>query len=145
MKKIKLAVLALLSVASLASCNKQVIDLQYQYNYAYVMVGDTYLIQGPVDSWTDYADGDQIQVTINGTTYLVHSDNVTLIYNPSLTFAECRRCGFNYSSEFDRCPYCGSVEVETTQEVVQYSCPECGYTFDYDYDVCPNCNAYIGD
>ena len=33
-----------------------------------------------VKSWTDYQDGDQIQVTADdGTTYLVHSSNITLI------------------------------------------------------------------
>ena len=37
------------------------------------------MIEGKIDSWTDYEDGDQIQVVINGTTYLVHSTNIVLI------------------------------------------------------------------
>ena len=37
------------------------------------------IVKGKVDSWTDYADGDQIQVKINGKVYLVHSANVALI------------------------------------------------------------------
>ena len=33
--------------------------------------------QVKVDSWNDY-EGDQLQVKINGTTYLAHSSNVVL-------------------------------------------------------------------
>ena len=40
---------------------------------------DGQIVKGKVDSWTDYADGDQIQVKINGKVYLVHSANVALI------------------------------------------------------------------
>ncbi len=32
-----------------------------------------------VSSWKDYEDGDQIQVVIDGTTYLVHSSNIVLM------------------------------------------------------------------
>ena len=34
--------------------------------------------KGAVQSWTDYEDGDQIQVKIDGITYLVHSSNIAL-------------------------------------------------------------------
>lgn len=34
---------------------------------------------GKIESWKDYDDGDQIQVKIDGTTYLVHSVNIVLI------------------------------------------------------------------
>ena len=37
------------------------------------------IVDGKVQSWTDFEDGDQIQVKINGNTYLVHSSNITLI------------------------------------------------------------------
>ena len=36
-------------------------------------------ISGKIESWKDYDDGDQIQVKIDGTTYLVHSVNIVLI------------------------------------------------------------------
>ena len=39
------------------------------------------VVEGKVSSWTDYEDGDQLQVKINGKTYLVHSSNVVLISN----------------------------------------------------------------
>lgn len=35
-------------------------------------------IKGKCDSWRDYEDGDQIQVTIDGITYLTHATNVVL-------------------------------------------------------------------
>ena len=37
------------------------------------------VISGKIESWKDYDDGDQIQVKIDGTTYLVHSANIALI------------------------------------------------------------------
>ena len=37
------------------------------------------VISGKIESWKDYDDGDQIQVKIDGTTYLVHSVNIVLI------------------------------------------------------------------
>ena len=37
------------------------------------------IISGTVSSWKDYEDGDQIQVVIDGTTYLVHSSNIVLM------------------------------------------------------------------
>ena len=83
MKKIMLIALIALSMALLASCNKQIIDTTYQYNYAYIDVSGAYRVQGAVESWTDYQDGDQIQVKIDGVTYLVHSENVTLVYDPN--------------------------------------------------------------
>lgn len=40
---------------------------------------DGSVISGKIESWKDYDDGDQIQVKIDGTTYLVHSVNIALI------------------------------------------------------------------
>lgn len=34
-------------------------------------------VQGKVDNWTDY-EGDQLQITIDGTTYLVHAANAIM-------------------------------------------------------------------
>ena len=36
-------------------------------------------VEGPVQSWRDYDDGDQLQVTIDGVTYLTHASNVVLM------------------------------------------------------------------
>lgn len=78
MRKIFMAgVSAAASVLLLAGCNKQVIDLTYEYSQAQIKMPDGTVIEGKVDSWNDY-EGDQLQVKINGTTYLVHSSNVIL-------------------------------------------------------------------
>ena len=56
----------------LTGCNRQVIDTTFSYDNGSV-------ISGKIESWKDYDDGDQIQVKIDGTTYLVHSANIALI------------------------------------------------------------------
>lgn len=63
----------------LSSCNKQVFDTVYTFDKAIISLPDGTVIDGKVDSWTDYEDGDQIQVKIDGVTYLVHSSNICLI------------------------------------------------------------------
>ena len=61
--------------------NKQIIDLTYAYDYAIVLMPDGSVVKGKVQSWTDFEDGDQIQVKIDGKVYLTHSMNVVLISN----------------------------------------------------------------
>ena len=46
-------------------------------NWAQIKLPDGTIIQGKVDNWTDY-EGDQLQITINGTTYLVHAANAIM-------------------------------------------------------------------
>lgn len=72
-------VLIWMSATVLISCNKQLVDTTYSFDRAVISLPNGDIIEGTVDSWTDYADGDQIQVKINGTTYLVHSSNIVLI------------------------------------------------------------------
>lgn len=67
------------SVFGLGGCgNKQWMDTTYTFNRAIIETANG-VIEGKVESWTDYEDGDQIQVKVNGKTYLVHSSKVTLI------------------------------------------------------------------
>ena len=74
-----LTVILILSVMLLAGCNKQMVDLTYSYEYAIIGLPNGEVVEGRVSSWTDFEDGDQIQVKIDGKTYLVHSSNVVLI------------------------------------------------------------------
>lgn len=74
---ILIAMMALVVIFS-SGCNKQIIDLTYKYNYAIISLPNGDIVEGKVQSWTDYEDGDQIQVKINGTMYLVHSANIVL-------------------------------------------------------------------
>ena len=84
MKKIialLLAVIVVMAASLLAGCNKQMVDLTYSYEYAIIGLPNGETVEGKVSSWTDFEDGDQIQVRIDGKTYLVHSSNVVLISN----------------------------------------------------------------
>ena len=76
-----LVVILALSVMLLAGCNKQLVDLTYSYEYAIIGLPNGETVEGKVSSWTDYEDGDQLQIRIDGKTYLVHSSNVVLISN----------------------------------------------------------------
>ena len=72
-------VLVLALVLALAGCNKQMVDLTYSYERAILVLPNGEVVEGRVSSWTDFEDGDQIQVKIDGVTYLVHSSNIVLI------------------------------------------------------------------
>ena len=67
----------------LTSCgNKDMFDTVYTYNNAIISLPNGEVVEGKIDSWTDYEDGDQIQVKLdNGKTYLVHSGDIALIQN----------------------------------------------------------------
>ena len=73
--------LAILAAAVFTGCNKQMVDLTYSYEHAILSLPNGEVVEGRVSSWTDFEDGDQIQVRIDGKTYLVHSSNIVLISN----------------------------------------------------------------
>lgn len=79
MKRIKCLIVALLMIFALTGCNRQLKDFTYKFDYAIIELQNGEVVEGKVESWLDFEDGDQIQVKINGVTYLVHSCNVTLI------------------------------------------------------------------
>lgn len=80
MKKILVAMLILASLAAtLSGCNKEIFDTTYSFSKAIVYLPNGEVVEGKVETWNDYENSDQIQVKINGTTYLVHSSNVVLI------------------------------------------------------------------
>lgn len=73
------ALLASVVLWALAGCNKDMFDTVYSYDYAYISLPDGSCVQGPVESWRDYADGDQLQITINGITYLTDTTRAVLV------------------------------------------------------------------
>ena len=78
-KYIYIVLAAVMLIAVLCGCNKQLVDLNYKFNRAIISLPNGEVIDGEVQSWTDYEDGDQIQVKIDGKTYLVHSSQIVLI------------------------------------------------------------------
>jgi len=63
----------------MTGCNKQIIDTTFNYDYAYISMPNGEVVEGEIESWKDFEDGDQIQVKIDGDMYLVHSSNIIMI------------------------------------------------------------------
>lgn len=66
-------------IAVFTGCNKQIVDFTYKFDKAIISLPNGETVEGDIDSWTDYEDGDQIQVKIDGKTYLVHSSDIVMI------------------------------------------------------------------
>ena len=49
------------------------------YNYAIIKLQNGDVVEGPIDKWRDFEDGEQLEVTIEGVVYLTSSFNCTLI------------------------------------------------------------------
>ena len=79
MKKLAIIVSSIVLAVSLAACNKQVVDLTYSYERAIISLPNGEIVEGKVQSWTDFKNGDQIQVKINGITYLLHASQIILV------------------------------------------------------------------
>lgn len=74
--------LIIVSVLTLTSCNYQAMYLTYSYDYAIIKLQNGKIIEGKVQQWRDYDDSEQLQVKIDGVTYLTNSFNCTLIDYP---------------------------------------------------------------
>lgn len=80
MKKIICGIFAaFILLGCLASCNYKLIDTTWNFDKAIISLPDGTIIEGEIEEWTDYSDGDQIQVKIDGVVYLVHSSDVVLM------------------------------------------------------------------
>ena len=80
MRKLIIALIGTAMLLSAAGCvNKDILDTNYTYTKAIITLENGEVIEGEIENWTDYSDGDQIQVTMDGNVYLVHSSNITLI------------------------------------------------------------------
>ena len=80
-KKFLITITALTTaVTLLTACgNQSLIDTTYRFDKAIINLHNGNVIEGKVQNWKDYENSDQIQVTINGKTYLTHISNVILI------------------------------------------------------------------
>lgn len=85
MKKILYVILAIVIMMSATGCdyNYQHVDTNWSFNYAYILLPNGECVEGKVDSWRDYEDGDQLQITINGVTYLTDTTRAVLVRNRS--------------------------------------------------------------
>ena len=81
MKKIIAIIFVIIVLAiMMTGCgNRQIYDMIYNFNRAIIVLDDGTKIEGNVQSWRDFEDGDQLQVKIDGKTYLTAAENVLLI------------------------------------------------------------------
>ena len=54
-------------------------DTHNKFDRAMIKMPDGSVVSGKVDNWLGFDDGDQLQVKIDGKTYLTHATNVALI------------------------------------------------------------------
>ena len=84
-KKFGVTVLITMLMISLCACNKDIWDTNYIFDAAICYsdfdgdgVGEWKTFE--IDNWTDYSDGDSVQIkTKDGDVYLFHASNCTLI------------------------------------------------------------------
>lgn len=83
MKKIILMVVitVIALTTMLSACgNKALFDTTYKFNYAIVEFPGGNVEKINIKNWTDYEDGEQIQITASDeNTYLVHAANCVLV------------------------------------------------------------------
>jgi hypothetical protein len=71
----------MMAMCALAGCgNYTMLDTTYTYRYAIIALPDGTVVKGEVEKWCDY-EGEQLQVTINGQTYLTSSFNCVMMTN----------------------------------------------------------------
>lgn len=71
---------ACMIASALTGCgNMQIIDTTVSFDKAIIEFPNGDILDGNVESWRDYDGSDQLQVKIDGVTYLVHSSNIVLI------------------------------------------------------------------
>lgn len=78
MKKVICIILLAIFILLLSGCNKQLIDLNYKFDYAIIKLPNGEIVEGAIQSWNDY-EGEQLQIKIDGTVYLVSSINCVLL------------------------------------------------------------------
>lgn len=79
-RKITLALAIMAIMFTLTACNKQLIDTTYSFDKAIIKMPDDTVKEINIKSWTDYEDGEQLQiVATNGDVYLVSSINCILV------------------------------------------------------------------
>ena len=60
--------------------NHEIVDLTHQFDYVIFQLPNGEIIEGELEGWTDY-EGEQLQVRVDGKTYVVSSYNCVLIRN----------------------------------------------------------------
>lgn len=82
-KILKISVLVIMIIVMmfiLTGCNQTIIDTNYSFDRAIVVLNDGTKMEIQIKEWKDYSDGEQLQIKgKDGKTYLVSSFNTILI------------------------------------------------------------------
>ena len=80
-KKVLVAILAATIILGLTGCgNKDMFDTNYTFDRAIIALPNGEVVEVEIDKWTDYEDGDQLQIIAKDeTVYLTSTLNCTLI------------------------------------------------------------------
>lgn len=80
-KKILTILLGATMAFGLTACgNKDMFDTNYTFDRAIIALPNGEVVEVEIDKWTDYEDGDQLQIIAkDGTVYLTSTLNCTLI------------------------------------------------------------------
>lgn len=83
-RKVAIGVLILVVIImvciSFTGCgNMDMIDTVRTFDYAYISLPNGECVEGEIESWRDYEDGDQLQIKINGVTYLTDTTRAVLL------------------------------------------------------------------
>ena len=80
-KKILTILLGTTMILGLTACgNKDMFDTNYTFDRAIIALPNGEVVEVEIDKWTDYEDGDQLQIIAkDGTVYLTSTLNCTLI------------------------------------------------------------------
>ena len=81
MKKIIAIVICLMLMVGLVGCGiRNMFDTTCTFRYAIIKLPNGKIVQGEVESWRDYEDGEQLQIKFkDGNTYLTCSINAVLM------------------------------------------------------------------
>ena len=81
-KTLILALVLVLCAIALSACkigNRQIgLDTTQTFKYAVIQLGNGELVEGKIDTWRDFKDSEEVQITINGITYLTSYENVIM-------------------------------------------------------------------
>lgn len=80
-KKILATILGIGLILGICSCgNKDMLDTAYDFDKAIIKLPNGEIVEGEVENWTDTSKyPTQMQIKINGVTYLTDVSNVILI------------------------------------------------------------------
>ena len=77
--RILLILLIIILIVLTAFGNRDMFDTEYTFDRAIIKLPNGEIVEGKVELWRDYEDADQLQITIDGKTYFVHSSDAVLI------------------------------------------------------------------